>query len=901
MSNRDEADTPLRLLREWLHRLVGAIGRGRSDADLEKELRLHAELAAAAAPDAAPRGATGLRSGAITHAMDALRDQRGLPRAEALAADVLFGLRQMRKHPVASAAAILSLGLAMGATLAALRLVDAVLVRALPVASPERLFVIETASRTPEGTDDRNDYFDYPTYRDYVSAADATAHLMVVGLTAPVSIRFDRDGEAEAALWQFVSGNVFEVLGLQPVLGRLFTRADDVTPGGHPVAVISYDYWTRRFGRDPGVVGRTYSWGSQVFEIVGVAPRRFTGTEPGRVTDLFVPAAMNAQALDNPGWSWFRIWVRPADGLAPAQVQERLQARLTQRQRERLKAFAPDTPRERIDAHLAEKLLLHPAGSGVSAAQKTFRRPLFILMTLATLVLLVACANVANLMLAQAVARSREMALRLSIGATRGRLIQMVLVESVLLATAASAAGALFAALAAPFIVSMLAPPDRPLRLILDVDWRGVAAGSAITLTVAMLFGLPPALRASGVRPLGVLKGSGERTRRSGQLLIAVQTAFCVFLLFSAGLFVSTFDRLAHAPLGFTPHNLVLLQTQARTDRPPAVWAQLADQLRQVTGVEAVSVAGWAPLSGNRWRSRVRAGNRPPPPTSPYFVQVGPRYFETMRIEQRGGRDFRADDAPPALDPVRGIMAGVGIVNESFARAYFDGRDPVGQVVQVRQGRDAEAPMTIVGVVRDVVYDNVREPMRPTVYVPLEDRDGAALLIRTAGDARTAVPQLRREVSRAAADINVRRVEHLSVLVLQQMIRERLLAALSGFFAVVALALSAVGLYGTLNYGVIRQRKEIGIRMALGARAAQVVARITRRTLALVAAGALTGLAGGVVFARSLEAILFEVKPTDPASLVRPLLLIASAAVLAAAVPALRATRIDPARTLRMD
>ena len=900
MSNRDGADTPLRILREWVHRLLGAIGRGRSDADLEEELRLHAELAARAR-NAEPRATTGLRNGATTHAMDALRDQRGLPRAEALASDVLFGLRQMRKHPVASAAAILSLGLAMGATLAALRLVDAVLVRALPVASPERLFVIETVSRTPEGTEDHSEAFDYPTYRDYVSAADTTAHLMVLGLTSPLSIRFDRDGEAEVAQLQFVSGNVFEVLGLQPALGRMLTRTDDVTPGGHAVAVISYDYWTRRFGRDPGVVGRTYAWGSQVFEIVGVGPRRFTGTEPGRVTDLFVPAAMNVQALNNPGWSWFRIWVRPADGIAPAQVQERLQARLTQRQRERLKGFAPNTPRERIDAHLAEKLLLNPAGSGVSTAQKTFRRPLFILITLATLVLLVACANVANLMLAQAMARSREMALRLSIGATRGRLIQMVLVESVLLATAASAAGALFAMLAAPFIVSMLAPPDRPLRLILDVDWRAVASGSAITLAVAALFGLAPALRASGVRPLGVLKGGGQRSRRGGQLLIAVQTAFCVFLLFAAGLFVSTFDRLSHAPLGFTPQNVVLLQTEAGTDRSPAVWTQLADQLRQVSGVEAVSVAGWAPLSGNRWRSTVHAGNRPAPATSPYFVQIGLRYFETMRIEQRGGRDFQPGDVPPALDPVRGIVAGVGIVNESFARAYFDGRDPVGQVVQVRQSRDAEAPMTIVGVVRDVVYDNVREPMRPTVYVPLEDRDGAALLVRMAGDARAAVPQLRREVSRAGAGLSVRRVEHLSVLVLQQMIRERLLAALSGFFAAVALALSAVGLYGTLNYGVVRQRKEIGIRMALGARAAHVVTRITRRPLALVAAGALMGLAGGVMFARSLEAILFEVKPTDPASLVRPLLLIGSAAVLAAALPALRAARIDPARTLRMD
>lgn len=836
-------------------------------------------------------------------AMNALRDQRGVPCLESLASDVVFGWRQLNKHRAASGAAILSLGLAIGATTAAFRLVDAVLLRPLPVVEPERLFLVATTFIDSENRPDYRDDFDYPTYREYSKTVGDNADLLVVGLTGRQPAVFGTGDEPEVAFRQFVSGNVFASLGLQPALGRLLTPSDDLTPGAHPVAVMSHDYWSRRFGRDPAVVGRTFRAGRLQFEIVGVTPKGFTGTEPGSVTDLFMPAMMNAEAINSPGWSWFRIWVRPKAGVTAEQIRQMLQARFRADHHERLKSFPTDTPKERIDAYLREEVHLLPAGSGVSGVQKTFRRPLFILAALAVLVLLIACANVANLLTAQAMARTREMALRLSIGAARWRLIQLVLIESALLAIFASAVGALFALWSAPLVVSMLAPVDRPVRLILDADWRALELGLALALTVTVLFGLAPALRASSVKPLSAFKGSEDphAHRRLTNVLIGAQMAFCVFLLFAAGLFVATFEHLVNQPLGFSHHNLILLQTESGAKHPAEIWAQIADHLRQGPGVESVAVAGWAPLTGNRWRASVRVAGRPRETDAPYFVDVSSSYFDTMRIGMIQGRDFRPGDAPPRTNERQQPLAGVGIVNEAFARIYFEGQDPVGKRVSVRQTKDVEAPMEIVGLVRNAAYYSVREPMHPTVYVPLEARNNGALIVRTASDPLALATVLRREVSRARSDLRVRAVEPQTAFVRQHMIRERLMATLSAFFAFVALLLAGIGLYGVLNYAVIRQRREIAIRMAFGARAGQVVRPVTVRMLGIVCVGSLIGLAGGVAFGRVAHALLFQVELAGPATLMKPILALAAAAVLAALPPAIRAVRIDPAQMLRSE
>ncbi|HYW46717.1 MAG TPA: ADOP family duplicated permease [Bryobacteraceae bacterium] len=886
----------------WMTRFANLFRQRRLDAELEEELASHVE-------EAIGRGRSAAEArhalGAALHYREQSRDIKLLPRLDALASDIVFGWRQINKHRAVSAAAILSLALATGATTAAFRLVDAVLLRTLPIAQPERLFYLGNTMIDPrDGHPDHRDDFDYPTFRRYRETLAGRADLMVVGYSSRQDATFGSSGETEKFYRQYVSGNMFGVFGLQPALGRLLTPDDDVMPGAHPVAVLSHDYWTRRFGRDPNIVGRSFRYANVAYEIVGVAPRGFTGTEPGVVTDVFLPAMMNVQAIDSPGWSWFRIWVRPATGVAPEQVRQPLQAALANEHLQRLENFLPNTPKSVIDQFLSESILLLPAASGASDLQRGYRRPLLILASLVALVLLVACANVGNLLAAQAAARAREMALRVSIGAGKWRLIQLVLVESTLLAVLASAAGALFSWWSAPLVVSMLAPPEAPVRLVLGADWRALAFGVALTVLVALGFGLAPALRASSVKPVAALKGGEDPHSRRGFMnsLIAGQMALCVLVLFMAALFVATFQRLSNRPLGFSYQRVLAMEVgSAGKEQNPDTWMQVAARLRQTPGVDSIAVSGWTLLSGNHWTASVRVPGQAAEPRSPYFLDVSPGFFETLRIGFVDGRDFRPGDLPPRVKGGDQPLAGVGIVNEAFTRKYFDGRNPVGRSVEVWQKKDVSAAMRIVGWVRDAAYSDVREVIRPVVYVPIQERNGATFIVRAVGDPRALAPILRRAVPQARSGFRVRNIDLQSGLVRRQMIHERLLATLSFFFAVLALVLAAIGLYGVLNYSVVRQRREIGIRMALGARSAHVVRRVTTGMLAMVSLGAAAGVAGGIASARVVETLLFGVRATDLGIVAAPLLTLLGAAVLAALPPAIRAVRIDPARTLRSE
>ena len=892
-------------LLEWFRRLLGTLGSHRRDDDLEEELRLHMELAAehAARSGASPaeaRRVARVHTGGVSQAMDALRDRRGLPWLQSLVSDIVFASRQLNKHRGASLAAILSLGIAIGAATAAFRLMDAVLWRTLPVASPDRLHALGWDAITSQGDRGYRDDFDYPTYRRYRAAAGSRAQIIVIGSASRQDVIIGT--ETERAIRQYVSGNVFATLGLQPVLGRLLGPADDEEPSRRSVVVISYEYWTRRFNGDPQVVGKTFRWGRNVVEIVGIAPRGFTGTEPGRLTDFFAPATMNTQALNSAGWSWFRIWVRPNDDVSPEQVRESIQTQVRLDRQQTVKNLPGSASGPIISAYLNEQITLTPAGAGVSSAQRTFKRPLFILAALVVLVLLIACANVANLLVAQGSARAREMALRVSIGAGRLRLIQLVLVESALLALCASIVGAVFSWWAAPFVVSLLSFQE-PVQLVLDLDWRTTLFSLFLTMTVTMLFGLAPALRASSVTPLGAvnIRRDPPANRRLVRSLISVQMAFCLFVIFVSGLFGTTLTNLSNRPLGFDQNHVLVMEVNVRGDKqPPQVWEDVANQIRSLPGVESASSAMWVPLTENRWRTPVAVAGQQPRDEAPYFLGVSPKYFDTMRIGLVAGRDFHIGDVPPALGPDNQPIPGVGIVSEAFARAYFDTTSPVGRLVTVNRDNIA-VPMKIIGVVGDAAYYNMREPMRPTVYVPTDARSEAALVVRTSGDPLAVGPSIRREVARVRADFIVTNAATQSAFVQRQLIRERLLSTLSLFFAGVALLLAGIGLYGVLNYAVIRERHEIGVRMALGARASHVVARVTNEMLSPVGIGAVIGVAAGVGFGRLVESILFEVKATDPAAIAMPVLVLAAAAAFAALPPVVRAVHTDPAQTLRSE
>jgi predicted permease len=882
--------------REWIDRLLGTLRLRRGDADLEAELRAHAELAAEA-DGRSPRIA-------VTQAMDAVRDRRGLPWLHALSSDVVCAWRQLRTRPVVSVAAILSLALAIGATTAAFRLVDAILLRQLPIAEPDRLSYAVTWYLDAQGRFDYYDQWDYPTYRRYLTMVGDRADLLVIGSSSRIEAAIGGAGEPERVSRQFYSGNVFGVFGLRPALGRLIGPADDRIPGGHPIVVLAHDFWQRRFGGDAGVLGTIIRVGAQPFEVIGVAPAGFAGTEPGRPADLFMPAVMNVEPLDKPGWGWFQLWVRPRPEVPAAVVQQILHADQVRDQDEEIRRLPADTPQRRIDALRSRRVDLQPAAVGASALQKNYRVPLLVLGALVAVVLFIACVNVANLLDGQALVRRREMALRVAIGAGRWRLIRLMLVESAMLAALASAAGAAFGWWAAPFVVSLLSSDQEPLRLALGIDWRSTLFGAGLTAIVTVLFGTLPAMRAAAVAPGDALRSGSRVTgpRRLTHALIGAQAAFCAFVVFVAVLLVTTFARLATQPLGFLAESLLTVNADAgRRADGHARWLAAAGEVRALPGVESVALAGWPLLAGNRWRWDVRVPGRPAQPDPPYFLSIAPGFFRTMELPLLEGRDLRAGDVAPDRRPDAVPRHGVAIVNQAFARTYFDGRSPVGERVTVEVRPGVPASIEIVGLAGDAAYAMLRDPIRPTVYVPAEYAGGAALMVRTAGDPDAVAPLVRRTLSRARPDARLRLVVSQTNLVKRQLVRERLLATLAGFVGAVALLLAGSGLYGVLHHAVVRQQRPIGIRMALGARAGQVVAEVTASLLAAVAGGAAIGLGAGVLFGRAIENLLFRIGATDAGAIAPPMLVLAVTAAIAALSPAIRAARIDPASTLRAE
>lgn len=875
-------------------RIVNVFRGERLNREIDEELESHIQEAIEQGRDPAEARRA---FGSMLRRREESRDTLLATWLDSIRADVVFGWRQLRKNKAASAAAILSLALAMGACTSAFRLIDAMLLRPLPVADPGRIFLLTYPYMDAEGKTQTGDTFDYPQFRVLRAAVKDDAEL--IAITAPTrhDLTFGSQDQTEKIWEQSVSGWMFGSFGLKPALGRLLTASDDMKPGAHPVAVLSYDYWTRRFGRDPHIAGRKFREGTDVYEIVGVCEVGFTGTDPGTVTDVFVPTMMNARVIDNPGWTWFRTWVRLRPGVAPELVGQKLRATSSAYRRERVKAWDPGTPKQLVEGYTRADVSLEPASAGVSYMQRGYRRSLAVLGGVVALVLLIACANVANLLTAQATARAREMALRVAIGAGRWRLVQLVMVESLLIALGASVLGGMFAWWSAPFAVSGISEPDNPARLILPFDWRVLGFAAGLALAVTLLFGAMPALRASAVKPMSTLRG-GERPhsrRRLMNALVAAQIAFCFLVNFVTGLFVTTFDRLAHQPTGFSAERLLTLETVTRNNEPSIYWDQVRDQLQAVKGVESVALCGWALMTGNGWSETVSVSGRPPKNEDNYFLAVSPGWLKTMRIPLIDGRDFRSRDRFP----------GVAIVNEAFARRYFDGRDPVGRSFEKMDGKKL-ARTEIAGYVRDARYRNMREPILPTIYVPLETSgkgaDWATFVVRTTNaNPLDLAATLRREISRARPEFRVTDIRTQTELVEQHTVRERLLATLSLFFAGVALVLACVGLYGVLNYAVLQRQREIGIRIALGSGAGAVARSMTSEVFSMLVLGALAGLAAGIASQRYIETLLYQVTATDVAMLGLPTLTIFGAAVLAALPPVIHAVRIDPAVTLRAE
>lgn len=881
----------------WWSRVTNVFRSARLDRDLDDEQRFHIEaradeleahgLSRQAALEQAAR-----RFGPRLALRESSRDVRLASWLDSLWRDLRFGQRLLRKDAAVSSAAVVSLGLAIGACTAACSLVDALILRELPVRDPASLVYMDGARK-------RSDQPSTPTlsYPLFDRVRQAVAPQMEAFSMSHQSLRQavlpDAGGVEEKLRTQFVSGNAFDVLGVTPTLGRMLAPSDDVTPGGHQVAVISHAFWKRRLGGHPDAIGQWIELEQRPYQIVGVAQAGFTGAQPGALTDIWVPNMMfQRDTLSNANWGWLQVWGRLAPGITRERVQPIVETVVLNMEDERA---GGGKSRSQRAAELA--IDLFPGGTGISGIRQEFAAPLLALAAIVGAVLLIACSNVANLLLARGAARGREMTLRASIGAGRGRLLQQVLVESSVLTLAATLLGLVCAIAAVPLIVGMLTTNENPVYLDTRLDWRVLAFVAGLGCLTTVLFGLAPAIRASAASPAAAA-ASGDRSQTGNtgmaRSLVAAQIGFSLMILFVAALLLRSFDRLLEVDLGFTPGGVALLSVEARDRLEPAQAREVArllrEQVQALSGVESASLSGWALFRGWSWGNNMElpGGGR----AQTFRLAVSPQFFRTMGTRLVDGRELQPSDTD-AANPM------AVIVNEAFARTYFPGERAVGRRLTTTSHGQSQS-YEIVGVVANVRDRSVRGEVSPYLFSPIGDA-GGTLQIRSSIDLQTLANRVRAELPRVHPSLRLTDVTLQSSLVGNTLLRERLLAVLSGFFAALGLVLAAVGLYGVLSYAVVRRTREIGIRLTLGAQPAAVVRAVVSRLALAVIAGIAAGLAGGLYFATFVRALLFEIEPASTSSLVLPLFCLLAVAFASAWFPARRATRVDPAEALRMD
>ena len=805
--------------------------------------------------------------------------------------------------PIVTVVAILSLGLGIGANTAIFSILDTLMLRSLPVKAPDRLAVL--------GTGEGRDSWTYPIWEQVRDRAD-----LFDGAFAYSSSRFNlaSTGQTDYVDGFWASGRVFDVLGVRSVLGRTLTEADDRRGGGPdgPVAVISYRYWQSRYSGAADVIGRTLTIERVPFTIVGVIPPEFFGIEVGRTFDVAIPFGTEPlirgkeSALDRRSSWWLSIVVR----LKPGQSVSAGTAAIRGVQSQVREATMPQNFRAEDKArYLTEAFNLIPAATGNSYLRDRYRTALLTIMGVVALVLLIACANIANLLLARATARRHEMSVRLALGASRVRLIRQLLVESLLLSGCGAIAATLFARWGAALLVRQLSTSTNTVFLDIGVDWRMLGFTALIAVATALLFGTAPAFRASGVTPNDALKERGrgvvgDRRFGLGNLLVVAQVALSLLLLVAAGLFMRTFTSLSHLPLGFDRNPILVASISAtRATANPADRVDLYDRLRRaaaaVPGVTSAAASAVTPVSGSTWQYAIERfddrliGEKD---RGVYVNLVSPAWFQTYGTRFLGGRDFNDHDTKAAQH--------VAIVNEAFARKFTNGANPIGHHFRQPEYPDRPAfDQEIIGYVQDAVYRSLRAPVPPTMYVPIaqqaEPPSSISISIRVAtGSPALLTKSVASALGAVNADITMT-FRPLADQVDSSLIQERVVAMMSGFFGALALLLAGLGLYGITSYAVNRRRTELGIRMALGAAPVGVIVLVLRRVGALVLAGVVVGTAISWMLARLVATLVFGLQPRDPATLVAAAVVLAAIGALAGWLPARRASRIDPANVLR--
>ncbi len=773
------------------------------------------------------------------------------------------------------------------------------LLKLLPVERPEQLYFIQhVGPRRPDGGAPP-----YPCFERFRAQSQS-----FTGLAAFTqrSSKINIDGQLEQVSGQFVSGNYFSLLGVKPVIGRLLSPADDSVPeqGGPDglVAVISHNYWTRRFGQSPAVIGKAIQVDNKAVTIIGVTPPEFYGLFPGREANLSLPMmTAGAQTLAAKENWWFRAVGRLKPGAAVEQARVELDAILQPYMNE------TSIPAE-VRRDSFARIELAPAGKGLDTLRRQFSRPLQALMAIVALVLLIACANVANLLLARATARRKEFAVRLALGASRTRLVRQLLTESLLLVSLGGLLGLLIARWSSAFLVSFFAAGQNRIFVDLPLDGRVLLFTVAVALLTGLVFGLGPALQATRVDPNPALKdsaGAVTHTRSrlwASKLLIVSQVALSLLLLVGAGLFLRTLHNLNRLDAGFNSEGVLTMrisppEADYQGPRLLALWQDILRRAEALPGVRSASLSTVSPLDGNERGIGVTIPDFTPRAERDKGIQlnqVSPGYFQTFGIAVLQGRAFTASDHETAPK--------VALLNEAAARFYFGDRNPIGAPISVMRGDKVHQ---VVGIVKDSRYQNLREPDKRMLYLPTTqalDRLGRlTLAVNTAGRLTELTNAIRNEVRAAGSDILLTNVATLDEQVAQSLVQERLVATLALCFGLLALLLACIGLYGVMSYAVTRRTHEIGIRMALGAQRGDVISMVLRESMLLIVVGVLIGLGAAFATTRMIASLLFGLTPTDPLTIVLAALLMFTIAALAGYLPARRASQVDPMAALRVE
>jgi len=939
----------MRIFDKTLLRIRSIFRKNRVEQDLTDEIRFHLEklveqnVARGMSP-AQARYAALHELGGVEQIREECRDMRRMNFVANLIQDLRYGLRMLAKSPGFTAVVILSLALGIGANTAIFSLIDAVMLKSLPVRQPEQLVLLNWASQGRSyviQSYDGNDWqdskgrnvgtsFSYPIYRAIRARNSAFSDVLgFADVDQPLNLNVG--GTSALARGQYVSGNFFSTLGVGAAAGRTILDSDDQA-GAAPAIVISYAYWTSRFGRDPSVVGKSIVVNSVPFTLVGVAAAEFFGLQSGRPTDAWVPVATHARV--DPSWSrWlpegesiFSVrtewWMLMIGRLKPGVTREQASASLDVIVRQEAAGIQPPPPGQRgPDVTLQPPWVeLEPASGGLDALRRQFSQPLFVLMSLVGLVLLIACANVANLLLARAEWRQKEIAVRLALGAGRRRLIRQLLTESLILAAGGGAWGVVLAYWGSGVLLSFMSSGGNPIQLSVSPDLKVLGFTALVSLVTGIVFGLAPALRGTRLDLTPALKegagriaGSGPSGGRMrpglGKALVVAQAAMSLMLLVGAGLFVRTLRNLMKEDLGFDRSNLLLFSIDAnragyKGQRLADFYLEMQRRIEAIPGVRSATMSRHFLVNDGQGGENVFIEGYVPKPgqaaedgsLDTYTHFVGSRFFGTFRIPVLLGRTIQDGDTGAALR--------VGVVNQAFARRYFGSASPIGHRFRFNSKTDA-ADMTIVGLVGNTTYGEIRKDPPPTVYVPFDQHlnilDWQNVAVRTAGNPMSVVNAVRRTMQDLDRNVPMHDVLTETEQIDQATFQERLFARLSSFFALLALTLACIGLYGTLSYAVARRTNEIGIRMAIGAERSSIVRMVLREALLLALLGIVIGIPAALAGSRLIATMLYGLKPTDPFTLAAATLMMIAVAALAGYLPARRAANVDPMVALRYE